>query len=99
MPAGRTLLGRRHAFAPDIEGADLLADRSHRRRAHDLAARATGRDTELGLSLLLVARCDADTARPHGGGLRRGGTVLARMVVARRGRKPGTGSDHVWHCG
>ncbi len=95
MQAGRTLLGRRHPLAPDIEGADLLADRSHCCRAHDLTAGAVGRDAQLGLSLLLVARCDADAARPHGGRLRRGGAVLARMAVARRGRKSGPGSDHV----
>src|SRR5262245_51233705 len=97
MPTDRTLLGRRHPLAPDIEGADLLADRGHCCCAHNVIARATGRDAQLGLSLLLVARCHADTDRPHGGGLRRGGAVLARMAVARGRGKSGPGSDHVWN--
>src|SRR5215813_6401462 len=98
MPARGTLFGRSHPLASHIEGTDVLADRSHCCCADHVASRAIGRNAELGLSLLLVARRDVDAARVHGFGLRGGGTVLARMAVAGRGGKSGASSDHVWNC-
>ena len=43
------------AFADHPEGADLRADRWHRRGRHDVAAGVPGRRPQLGLSLLLAA--------------------------------------------
>ena len=48
-----------HALAAHAQGAHLRADRRHRRRADDLAARAARRRAQLGLPLLLAARRDA----------------------------------------
>ena len=48
-----------HALAHHAEGADLRADRRHRRRADHLAAGAARRRAQLGLPLLLAARRDA----------------------------------------
>ena len=44
------------------QGAHVRADRRHRRRADDLAARGARRRAELGLPLLLAPRRDADAA-------------------------------------
>ena len=44
------------ALAHHAEGADLRADRRHRGRGDDLAARAARRGAQLGLPLLLAAR-------------------------------------------
>ena len=65
MPARRTMVGRRPALDDHAQGADLCADRRHGCGAHDLAARAARRRAQLGLSLLLVARCHAGFARRH----------------------------------
>src|SRR6266700_2536657 len=62
MPPARTLLGCRPALADHAQGAHLLADRRDRRGADRLVAGASGRGEELGLSLLLAARCDAHAA-------------------------------------
>src|SRR2546423_1763277 len=52
-------LGRRgQAIADHIEGSRLRSDRRHRRRANDVAAGAHRRRAQLGLSVLLAARCD-----------------------------------------
>ena len=56
----RPLARRRHALAAHAQGAHLRADRRHRRRADDVAARAARRRPQLGLPLLLAARRDAD---------------------------------------
>ena len=47
---------RRAAIADHAQGADLRADRRHRRRADDVAAGTDRRRAQLGLSLLLAAR-------------------------------------------
>ena len=47
---------RRAPLADHAQGADLRADRRHRRRADDVAARAHRRRAQLGLPLLLAAR-------------------------------------------
>ena len=46
-----------------LEGAHLRADRRHRRRADDVAARAARRRAQLGLPLLLAARRDVHALR------------------------------------
>ena len=50
------------ALADHAQGADLRADRRHRRRADHLAARAARRRAQLGLPLLLAARRDVHAA-------------------------------------
>ena len=52
-----------HALAADSQGADLCTDGRHRRGTDDELAGDTRRRAELGLSVLLAARCDALAAR------------------------------------
>ena len=59
----RRVARRRAALADHAEGADLRADRRHRRGADDVAARADRRRAQLGLSLLLAARRDVHAVR------------------------------------
>ena len=77
----------------DAEGADVRADRRHRRRADDVAARADRRRTQLGLPLLLVARRDLHALRADERGLHRRGARVAQLAAARRCRRPGEGAD------
>src|SRR5262249_60226350 len=56
----RRLEGTGPALLVDPEGVELRRERRHRGSAHDLAPRAARRPTQLGLSLLLAARCDLD---------------------------------------
>ena len=67
----------RDALADHAQGADLRADRRHRRGAHHLAAGMDRRRAQLGLPLLLAARRDADAARVHERRLLRGGRGVA----------------------
>src|SRR4029078_413601 len=53
----RTLARGGAALADHAQGTQLCADRWPRRRAHDLAARVARGCAQLGLSLLLAARC------------------------------------------
>ena len=87
----------RDALADHAQGADLCADRRHRRGAHHLAAGMDRRRAQLGLPLLLAARRDADAARLHERRLLRGGRGVARMAAARRRRPARAGADHVRH--
>ena len=54
---------RRRALADHAQGADLRADRRHRRRADDVPAREHRRRAQLGLPLLLAARRDVHALR------------------------------------
>ena len=81
--------------APHPQGADLCADRRHRRRRHHLAARGDRRRAQLGLSLLLDPRRDPDPLRPARRRLHRGGGVLARLAAPGRRRAAGAAADHV----
>ena len=49
-------------LAADAQGAGALGNRRHRRRRHHVAAGEDRRRAQLGLSLLLAARCHADAA-------------------------------------
>ena len=49
-------------LAADAEGAHVRADRRHRRRRHDVAAREARRRAQLGLPVLLAARRHAHAA-------------------------------------
>ncbi len=78
------------ALGADDQGPDLHADRRHRRRAHDLAARDAGRRAQLGLPLHLDARLDvhpagAALAEPRLGGRRV--HAVRRRPRAERGRR------------
>ena len=74
-------------LAAHAEGTDVRADRRHRRRADDLAARVDRRRAELGLPLLLAPRRDPHAARAHPRRLRRGGA--GRGATGSCGRSPG----------
>ena len=74
------------ALAADAEGADLLSHRRHRRRADHVAARTARRRAQLGLSLLLAARCDLHAAGADACRLSRGGAGLGRLAAPQRRR-------------
>ena len=69
----RALARRRAPLADHAEGADLRADRRHRRGADDVAAGVDRRRAQLGLPLLLAARRDPHALALHRARLRRGG--------------------------
>ena len=86
-PTGRPSAGRPATWSEAVrpladhaQGADLRADRRHRRGADHVAARAARRRAQLGLSLLLAARCDAHAARAD-----------ERRLLSRRRRPGATG--------
>ena len=63
------------ALPDHAQGADLRADRRHRRRADHVAARAARRRAQLGLPLLLAARRDVHALRAAARRLHRGGAA------------------------
>ena len=85
-----------HAIAHRAQGAHLRADGRPRRGADDIAPGAARRNAELGLPVLLAARCHAHAARADERGLLRRSARLARLAAARRGRRAGAAADHVW---
>ena len=88
--ARRPAAPRAHA-----QGPDLRADRSDRRRRHDVAARDAGRRAQLGLPLLLDPRLDLRALGPVHARLRLGGVRLL-LLRRRRGRgRAGHAADHV----
>ena len=89
------LARRRPPLADDAEGADVRADRRHRRRADDVAAGVDRRRPQLGLPLLLAARRDADAARAAERGTRARGGAVAALAAARGRRRSGRPPDHV----
>ena len=86
MPRPGSLARGGAALVDHTEGADLPAHRRHRRRGDDIAARAGRRRAQLGLPLLLAARCHLHARRTDLGGLYGRGIGLARMVAAHGGR-------------
>ena len=95
---GRCARGR-HALAPHAQGADLRADRRHRRGADHVAARGDRRRPQLGLPLLLAARRQPDARRADDRRLRRRGARVPRLAAARRRRRSRRPPDHVRHRG
>ena len=83
--------------AARAQGADLRADRRHRRGADDVAARARRRRAQLGLPLLLAPRHHAHPAGDARGGLPRRGADLAAVAAARDRGRPRRRADHVRH--
>ena len=76
------------ALAHHAQGADLRADRWHRRRTDHVAPRGARRQPQLGLPLLLAARRHAHPRVAHAGRLLQRGHGLARLVAC--GRWPAT---------
>src|SRR5947208_16590835 len=72
-------------LADHAEGADLRADRRTGGGGNDFAARGNRQRPELGLSILLAARCDLHALCPDDVRAYRGGESLARVALARRG--------------
>src|SRR6185437_13409267 len=89
----------RDAVADHAEGADLRADRWHRRRADHVAAGNPRRSEELGLSVLLAVRRHLHAAGADELGLYRGSLRLAWLAAACGRRRAGPHADHVWHHG
>ena len=79
----RTVPRRRRSERAGAEADGLCAVGRGRRGAHDLAAGADRRRPQLGLPLLLAARCVVHAARPVRPGLRRGGDGLSGLDAAR----------------
>src|SRR6478672_2240838 len=92
----RRVARRRPAIADGAEGTDLRADGWHRRGAHDFAAGTDWRRAELGLSLLLAARCDLHVVLAAVVRLHLRGCIVAYLAAARRGRRSVRPSDDVW---
>src|SRR5713226_9670008 len=69
------------ALADHIEGADIQSHRRHRSCADHIAARTDWRSAELGLSILLVTRCDFHPLRADLIRLHRGGASMARLAA------------------
>ena len=65
------------------------------RGADNFAAGADRRHAQLGLPLLLAARCDHDAARDDERRLLRRSPRLERVAAARRSRRAGAAADHV----
>ena len=91
----RRVARRCAALAHHAEGADLRAHRRHRRGADDLAAGKNRRRAQLGLPLLLAARCDIHALFADAGWLHRGGGGVEQLAAARGGGRPGAIADHV----
>src|SRR4029078_6993227 len=85
----------RSPFAHDSEVAHLFPDGWHRRSGHDVLAGTYWRDEELGLPLLLAARCDIHLVSAARRWLCRGSGTLARLAGARAGWRARSGADHV----
>src|SRR5882724_8963381 len=76
-----------------VERIDLCADWRPGCGADHFVAGANRRSSQLGLSLLLVARCGADFARVARRGLRERSHFLAPMASARHRRQPGANAN------
>ena len=85
------------AVADHPEGADLRADRRHRRSAHHLIAGKARRRPQLGLPVLLAARRHIHAAGADEQRLHRGGAGVAQLAAARRRGIAGRHADHVRH--
>src|SRR5205807_9881768 len=77
------------------EGVNLSSDRRYRCRSYHIPTRTTWRSTQLGLSLLLVARCHFYSPRTDEFGLLRRGKIMAGVVVACGGWPAVASANHV----
>ena len=92
---GRPLWRSGAALAADAEGAHLRRNGRYRRGRHDLAAGAARWPAQLGLSILLAARRDADAVRADAERALRGSRGLARLAAPVGRGQPGADPDHV----
>src|SRR5438094_5633162 len=83
------------ALTDYAERINLCAYRRPGRCAYHFIAGANRRRPQLGLSLLLVARCGVDPAGVNAGGLSRGSYILAAMAAARYCRQPGANANNL----
>src|SRR6516162_10022931 len=81
------------ALTDYVERFDLCADWRPGRGSHYFLARANRWRAQLGLSLLLAARCSADFARVTARRLSRGSYFVAPMVIACHCGKPGPNAN------
>ena len=91
LDGGLPVRGRLHGSRPSVtaraQGAHLPADGRDRRGADDVAAGAHRRHSQLGLPILLAARCDLHALRAAQRGVQRRGPRMAQLAAAcRRGR-------------
>src|SRR4051812_2907191 len=84
------------AFARYPERPDLWADWWYRRCGDHLVTGKNRGRAQLGLSLLLVARCDFHALRTRESRLPRRSEELARMAFARDRRDPVANADALW---
>ena len=83
------------SFTHHVEGPHLPADGRDRRCRHYLVARNARWGAELGLPVLLVARCDSHPHRADARRLPRRSHGLARLALASRSGEHVRASDHV----
>src|SRR5262249_23544187 len=76
-------------------GGIVAAPPTSRPRPHYVSGGAAWRPTQLGLSLLLAARCDLDSNGTRFRRLSRGSAGVAGVAPAQRGRKPEPAPNHV----
>src|ERR1044071_3047935 len=77
------------------QSSELSANRRNCCRAYDIVARANRRPAQLGLSLLLAARCRFYPAGVPERRISRRGGGMATLARALDCRKPGSIPDHV----
>ncbi len=95
MLVPRRMGGRRPAFGAGAEGADVRPQRCGGGGAHDLAARAGRRDTELGLPVHVDPRLHADADLAVCPGIHGGGGRVQAVARTDRGRTAGGPPDRV----
>src|SRR6476469_10585505 len=81
------------ALTHNAQRTKLCADWRLGCGAYHFVARANRRRAQLGLSLLLVARCGADLTRVTRRRVSRGGEILAGMASARDRGQPGANAN------
>src|SRR4029079_2112819 len=86
----------REALTHHIEGFDLRAYGRDRCRGHDVTSRASGRGAELGLPLLLAARCHLHALGIDESWILRGSTGVARLAGAGCRRQPKPDANTIW---
>src|SRR3974390_140558 len=95
----RSVEGCGDALARYLEGAHVLAHRWDGSRAAHPTAGEKRRRAELGLPVLLAARCYAHAARADERRLLRRSAIMARLAVARRRGPSPSSSGRLWRSG
>src|SRR6266403_1470705 len=94
----RQMARRSRAVARHAQRPYLRAHWRHRRGGDDFVAGKNRRCAQLGLSLLLAARCDLHAFRFYASGLFRGSTFVARLAPARYRGQSRTNADSLRHA-